>query len=695
MALEHRDSLLVMPTGGGKSLCYQVPPLVDNSLDIIVSPLISLMKDQVDGLVEAGVPAAALHSALSQVERRDIFKRLNSRDINLLFVSPERLMSDGFMLMLERLGVRRFAIDEAHCISQWGHDFRPEYRQLASLRQRFPEASLHAFTATATPRVREDILAQLQLRDPHVFVGHVDRANLVYRVVPKADVQQQTMEVIRRHQEEAVIVYCISRKETEALAEWLTAHRIEARAYHAGMTAGQRHQVQEAFAGEKLNVVVATVAFGMGIDRSNVRCVIHTGIPKSLEHFQQETGRAGRDGLQAECVLLYSAGDAIKWERIISMSAADAPDPSALMQSAMMLLSHMQRFGNAMVCRHRQLTEYFGQKYEKENCGACDVCLDEIEAMADSHAIAQKIISCVARAEQRFGVGHIVDILQGAQTDNIRKYGHQSLSTYGLLKEMDKKVVQALVYQLIDQRLLGRSEGEYPTLKLNEASWEVLRNQRQVKLMEPRLKVSKQTRQTQLDTEGVDQGLANALRQWRRETAAGNGLPPYVIFPDSTLMALARLRPTTTAALAATPGFGARKVADYGRDICAAISSFCQAGNLPTDQFSTADEAAAQVKSKRRKTGAMAQAFELFREGYAVDEVAQRLDRAPSTVWEYLQEFVLVTGCSIDKWVPPDVQERICAAVGEGPRTGLKPIFDKLQGEVPYAALRLTLALRP
>jgi ATP-dependent DNA helicase RecQ len=343
-AMEPRDSLLVMPTGGGKSLCYQLPPLIDDRLDVVVSPLISLMKDQVDGLREVGVPAAALHSGISADERNEINAMIRAGELRLLFTSPERLVTDGFLSMLEKLDVRRFAIDEAHCISQWGHDFRPEYRQLAMLRERFPGATLHAFTATATPRVRDDIVRQLALVDPAVMVGSVDRDNLVYRVVPKVDVERQTAEVIARHPDDAVIVYCISRKETESLAGWLTHHAIPAKAYHAGMDGGLRRQVQEEFASEKLNVVVATVAFGMGIDRSNVRCVIHTGMPKSVEHYQQETGRAGRDGLEAECVLLYSAGDAIKWERIIEMSAADAPDPEAWLAASKQLLQGMSRF---------------------------------------------------------------------------------------------------------------------------------------------------------------------------------------------------------------------------------------------------------------------------------------------------------------------------------------------------------------
>src|SRR5262245_62125295 len=323
-ALASRDSLVVLPTGGGKSLCYQVPPAVSGGTDVVISPLISLMKDQVDGLRECGYPAAAIYSGIDGSQRREIEQDLTAGKYRLLFVAPERAVTGWFAEMARRLDVRRFAIDEAHCISHWGHDFRPEYRQLAALREKFPRASLHAFTATATPRVRDDIARQLGLREPAVLVGSFDRPNLTYRVLPQVDVYAQAIEVIRRHPDEAVIVYCISRKDTENVAETLKANGVAAEAYHAGLDPQTRHRVQDAFSAEKLNVVAATVAFGMGIDRSNVRCVLHTGMPKSIEHYQQETGLAGRDGLPSECVLLYSYGDAMKWESLFTKSTQEA-----------------------------------------------------------------------------------------------------------------------------------------------------------------------------------------------------------------------------------------------------------------------------------------------------------------------------------------------------------------------------------
>ena len=467
--LSLRDSVVVLPTGGGKSLCYQVPPIIAQRTDVVISPLISLMKDQVDGLRACGYPAAALNTGMTADDQRQTEEGIAEGRFRLLFVSPERLLTPWFMEWVERIGVCSFAIDEAHCISHWGHDFRPEYRKLAILKERFPQASVHAYTATATQQVRLDIAQQLNLNDPTMLVGTFDRPNLTYRIIPRVDVYTQTADVIRRHHKQAVIVYCLSRKDTEQMAASLRLAGINAQHYHAGLSAEQRRQTQDAFADESLDVVTATVAFGMGIDRSNVRCIIHATMPKSVEAYQQETGRAGRDGLEAECVLLYSAADVMRWESLIKMSAESAPDPAQLIATGKALLNKIRRYCSNVRCRHRALSEYFDQSYEKSNCEACDVCLNGAEGVEDATVTAQKILSCVFRVGQRFGVGHVTDVLNGVNTAQIRDRGHDQLSTYGLLKELPKKKLMHYVYQLLDSDVLARTDGEYPVLQLNEA----------------------------------------------------------------------------------------------------------------------------------------------------------------------------------------------------------------------------------
>ena len=575
-ALAGRDSLVVMPTGGGKSLCYQVPPLVGETTDVVVSPLVALMKDQVDALEAIGYPAAALHGGMSQEERAAVRDRLAAGALRLLFTAPERLVNTGLLDLLARVGVKRFAIDEAHCISQWGHDFRPEYRQLALLRDRFPAASIHAFTATATPRVRDDIARQLALRSPATLIGTFDRPNLVYRVVPRADRVAQVLKILGRHRGEASIVYCISRKETERLAARLAAEGLLARPYHAGLDARERHATQEAFASETIDVVVATVAFGMGIDRSDVRLVLHTSLPKSLEAYQQETGRAGRDGLAAECVLLYSSADVFSWESLVRKSAAeselDAAEQEKLCAAHAEHLHAMRRYAQAARCRHAALSEYFGQDYPAASCGACDVCLGETNSLPDATVTAQKILSCVARVGERFGVRHVCEVLRGAKTEGVSRHAHDRLSTFGLLANLDQRTAENLVHQLLDQGLLARTPGDRPVVTLNDKSWEVLRGTREVVLLEPRAGKARTTQADADDWEGVDRDLFERLRKWRRRVAEARGKPAWTILDDKALRAIARERPASPAALLRCKGIGEKRLADFGTALLDLVS---------------------------------------------------------------------------------------------------------------------------
>jgi len=686
--LETRDSLVVMPTGGGKSLCYQVPPALADRTDIVVSPLISLMKDQVDGLRACGYPAAALYSGMTHDTVRSTEAGIAAGDFRLVFVAPERLLTARFLQAVERLHVRAFAIDEAHCISHWGHDFRPEYRQLAELKQRFPKASVHAYTATATERVRADIAEQLRLKDPAVLVGTFDRPNLVYRVVPRVDVEAQTLEAIRRHAGQAAIVYCISRKDAEAMAESLGDQGIRAKHYHAGMEADERRATQDAFANEELDVVAATVAFGMGIDRSDVRCVVHAAMPKSIEHYQQETGRAGRDGLEAECVLFYSAADAIRWESLIQKSAQEAGAPTETIAAATELLGHVRRFCTAVQCRHRLLSEYFGQAYATPECGACDVCLNEIDGVADATVTAQKILSCVARVGERFGTEHIVDVLLGANTERVRRWQHEQLSTYGLLKGTNRKGLTNMVYQLVDAGLLERSAEERPTLRLNDASWTVLRGQQEVRLLHPKAAVTK-TRFDAESWEGVDRGLFDSLRGLRHAVAQERHVPPYVVFGDATLRDMARARPASAEAFLNVRGVGERKLKDLGPRFLAHIASYCSEHALPLD---AAIGGRPRRDRKRTRSEARETAFEMFAKGSAIDQVTVATGRAPSTTWSYLEEFVGARRPDrLDAWVDAETYRAVADAVKDVGAAYLKPIFERLGGAVPYNHIRLVV----
>jgi ATP-dependent DNA helicase RecQ len=575
-ALAGRDSLVVMPTGGGKSLCYQLPPLVGETTDVVISPLVALMKDQVDALEAIGYPAAAIHGGMSQEERSQVRDRLAAGELRLLFTAPERLVNTGLLDVLAQVGVKRFAVDEAHCISQWGHDFRPEYRQLALLRDRFPSASIHAFTATATPQVRSDIARQLNLRDPVQLVGTFDRPNLVYRVVPRTDRIAQTLAILGRHRGEASIVYCISRKETEKLAARLAAEGLLARPYHAGLDAKERNKTQEAFTRETIDVVVATVAFGMGIDRSDVRLVLHTSLPKSLEAYQQETGRAGRDSLAAECVLLYSSADVFSWESLVRKSAAESElepeEQERLIASQMEHLLSMRRYAQAARCRHAALSEYFGQSYPAAACGACDVCLGETDSLPDATVTAQKILSCVARVQERCGVRHVCEVLRGAKTDAVLRHRHDGLSTFGLLAAVDQRTAENLVHQLLDQELLARTAGDRPVVTLNERSWEVLRGTREVVLVEPRAGKAKASKADTDDWQGVDRDLFEQLRRWRRRIAEARGKPAWTILDDKALRTIARERPDSPAALLRCKGIGEKRLADFGAELLNLVS---------------------------------------------------------------------------------------------------------------------------
>ena len=584
--LARRDSLVVLPTGGGKSLCFQLPALVGDEpgIGLVISPLVALMKDQVDGLVASGVPAAALNSSLTAAERDHVLADLRAGRLRLLYASPERVVGEGgewFRALVRNSGLRFVAVDEAHCISQWGHDFRPEYRQLGLLRDEFPDLAIHAFTATATIRVRDDILRQLALREPTLLVGSFDRPNLVFRVLPRTVLKDQIQTILRRHPDDAGIIYCISRREVEAVAAWLETLGHRALPYHAGLADEVRRRHQEAFLEERADIMVATVAFGMGIDRSNIRFVIHAGAPRSLEHYQQEAGRAGRDGLEAECALIYSGADFVKWRQILERTGE-------LTDSTRALLRDLERYAAGTRCRHRVIVEYFGQRYASTSCDACDWCLHELEQVDEALTLARKILSGVARLQQGFGVGHVVSVLRGRQTDAITSRRHDGLSTFGLLADVPDAELRGYVDQLTEQGLLVRTDGPYPVLQLTAAGVAALKGEGDVALYRQPRPVARRDRGRAKpgdagSWEGVDPDLFDALRQCRLEIARARGVPPYVIFHDNTLRDLARRRPSTQTALLDVHGIGARKAEDLGPAVLEVVGEYCRAHGLQTD----------------------------------------------------------------------------------------------------------------
>jgi len=578
--LAGRDSVVVLSTGGGKSLCFQAPALLRPGLAVVVSPLISLMKDQVDTLVGNGVPAVLYNSSLAGAEKVAVIAGLRRGQYRLLYVSPERLVgegSDGFLSLLASCQVSFIAVDEAHCISQWGHDFRPEYRQLGRLRELLPGVSVHAFTATATARVRQDIVEQLGLEQPLHFVGSFDRPNLLYRVLPRAALKRQLLGILDRHRREPGIIYCTSRREVDALAAWLTGLGTPALPYHAGLSDEERTRNQDAFLSERIDIIVATVAFGMGIDRSNVRFVVHAGAPRSLEHYQQESGRAGRDGLEAECVLISSSADFMKWRMMLDRNGE-------LNAANLALLRQMERYASGVGCRHRHLAAYFGDTYPaaqtqgKGGCAACDVCLDELEMVADPVVVARKVLSCVARVDQRFGATHVASVLRGQASEPVLARGHETLSTFGLLPGASVAEVRGYIEQLTGLGLLKQIGDEYPVLALTPGGVDLLKDeqacpglklarQRPIKKEAPRAR----SRAEEESWQDVDHALFDRLRAVRLEIARERGVPPYVIFHDATLREMARLRPRSLDELLGVKGVGVRKADDLGDAFLAAI----------------------------------------------------------------------------------------------------------------------------
>jgi ATP-dependent DNA helicase RecQ len=678
-----RDSVVVLPTGGGKSLCFQAPAMCREGLAIVVSPLLALMKDQVDGLRTNGIPAAAVNSTLAPDEKRRIAQQVEAGHLRLLYMSPERLVTPRTLEFLQNQHVSFFVIDEAHCISAWGHDFRTEYRDLRLLRDRFPNAAIHAYTATATEQVRRDIAEQLKLRDPQVLVGDFRRPNLQYHVVRRQGGLTQICRVIDRFRSQSGIVYCITRAEVDKTCTVLREMGYSVLPYHAGMTDDERKRNQEAFLTEQADVIVATIAFGMGIDKSNVRFVVHAGMPKSLENYQQESGRAGRDGVEAECWLLYSGGDLMKWKHVLGNGNSEASP------TADAALEKIYSYATSVTCRHASLIEHFGQPWTYGPCNACDVCLGRLEVVEDALVIGQKILSCVLRVREGYGADYISLVLTGSKEQRILTAGHEQLSTWGILSEFRRQDVRQWIEQLVNQGFLCK-DGEYHLVRVTDSGRRLLAGEVAPTLLRPAKEQAALSRAAMLDSwEGVDQGLFDALRQLRREEATRRAVPAYIVFSDATLRDMARRRPSIIERLLDVHGVGQQKSADFGRQFVEFIVSYCRQHDVPMD-VSPQPQSAPAISAP---PASAVQSFPLFDEGLSVEETSRRLGRAISTTYGYLEAYIRHRGVTdITPWISRNELEQIEAAVEHAGIDRLKPIYEALHGRIGYERIRLAVA---
>ncbi|WP_036481369.1 DNA helicase RecQ [Myxosarcina sp. GI1] len=668
-ALNKRDSLTIMPTGGGKSLCFQLPALLRSGLTIVVSPLIALMQDQVDALKDNGIGATFLNSTLNIEEARSRQIAILQGKIKLLYVAPERLLNPGFGEFLERIagkvGISAIAIDEAHCVSEWGHDFRPEYRRLQTLRQRFPQTPIQALTATATKRVQQDIIQQLNLHQPQIHIASFNRTNIHYEVKTKdRTIYRQLLQNIRTESGSG-IVYCLSRRSVEEVALKLQHDGIEALPYHAGLSDKQRSINQTRFLRDDIRVIVATIAFGMGINKPDVRFVYHYDLPRSLENFYQESGRAGRDGEPAKSILFFSLGDLKKIDFLIEQKSNEAEQRISRQQ-----LRQVVDYAEGTDCRRTIILRYFGERY-RGNCGKCDNCLNP-KPIEDWTIEAQKFLSCVARCREKFGAMHVIDVLRGSRKQKIQQYGHHLLSTYGIGKDKTADQWKMLARSLLHQGLVAESNDGYRILKLNKASWEILRKQRSVEIAVS--KPDKQRAVASNSRKAEAEILFDRLRMLRKQIADRQSVPPYVIFADSSLKLMAQVRPTTLDSFANLSGINQYKTQQYGESFISTIREFTAQQKLPTPLPS----------------GSQMTTLQLHQQGLSAAEIAKERGMAVGTINTHLCELIEMNQpVALNKLVTANKQQAIIQTIEKLGDNLLKPLKEHLGEEYSYEEIRL------
>jgi ATP-dependent DNA helicase RecQ len=685
--LNKKDVLTLMPTGGGKSLCYQLPAILLNGLTIVISPLIALMKDQVDSLNVMGVAAAFLNSAQTPDQQSQIISRLNNNQIRLLYLAPERLFGSESKLIgyLKTLPVVQIAIDEAHCISQWGHDFRPEYLMLAGLKTHFPNVPVIALTATADKLTQKDILDKLALKNPAIFISSFNRANITYRVMPKKNSFDQLLNFLDSRKDESGIIYCLSRKSTEALAADLKAEGYQAEAYHAGLDNALKAYNQEAFLRDDVKIIIATIAFGMGINKSNVRYVVHMDMPKNIEGYYQETGRAGRDGLPSAAMLFYSPGDAIKLKGFASVDNNEE-------QTRIMLakLNDMVRYCQLPTCRRQFLLNYFDEQ-APEHCGSCDICLSEFTRF-DGTLIAQKALSAVFRLQQRFGSTYVIDFLRGSKSEKIREE-HKQLKTYGVGADISKADWMRYLRELVALGYLQVTEDEYPVLKLTPKSDAVLKGQQKVELIASQIEEEQEQ-----EALPFDEALLNLIKNTRRDIAQQENVPAYIIVSDATLVEMATYLPQSLDELRLISGFGDIKLARYGREFLATVTSYCKQNGLSSkmDQKSKKRERKTRAPKAAKSTALRSSDTKLaslnsYRSGKSTAEIAMERSLSVSTIETHLSYFVQSGEMNISEIVTEDKLPIIKDAIEKYGADRLSPLKELLGNEFSYGEIKAVI----
>jgi len=672
--LQKKDTFVLMPTGGGKSLCYQIPALMFDGLTIVVSPLIALMKDQVDALRVNGIAASFLNSTQSYQEQNEVLRKVQSKELKLLYLAPE----SNFIKQLSSFQISLIAIDEAHCISHWGHDFRPEYLQLAHLKKSLPNVPFIALTATADNLTRKDIVEKLELENPNTFVSSFNRANIRYTVEPKKNNYNKLLDFLDSKKEDAGIIYCLSRASVESLADDLKREGFQALPYHAGLTKEIRARHQELFLRDEVKIMVATIAFGMGIDKSNVRYVVHTDLPKNIESYYQETGRAGRDGLNSEALLYYSYADVLKMKRFVEVEGNREQTEIYLKK-----LNQMADYGNITTCRRKFLLNYFDED-APTFCGNCDVCLTKVEWI-DGTILAQKILSAVVRLQEKYGEGYVIDFLRGSNTTKIQEE-HKQIKTYGIGADVSKENWNSIVRDLIAQGLLAKSDGMYPLLKLTSKSAAVLKGLQKVMITKSKEVIKEVVNKIDYEIE-----LFQQLKDLRKRFADEENVPAYVVLSDATLMELATYLPHSREELLKISGFGEVKIAKYGKPFLEMIVAYCQEHNL---QSRMVEKAPKRIRSERaeKDTDTKQRSYQLFMEGNSISQIAELRSLAVSTVESHLAFYVEQGNIPIDKIIDVSKIAMIQKAIIQVDSVALSPVKELLGDDYSYGEIRMVKA---